>query len=401
MTSSLVTTERLRTLLDFAGSLTSTLELGEVLEELVDRVRALSASIGLAISVYDRERDCVVTLVGLAGGVREKLSADEELYRLADFPATRRVIEQMAPVQVRLSNREDDARERRLLERGRYRSLLMLPLAVRNEAVGVMEVFEAEDREFDADVIDFWEGVSGIVAVALRNASLYEDVHRLALEALNAEEHERRRVSEMLHDGALQNLYAARHDVVAARAGDSDSLERVETAVTESMTLLREGITELHPVLREAAGLEEALGALARRSERRGDFTCTVEVASEASGVHDELMLSVARELLTNAVKHARARRVLVSVGCERDGLTLTVTDDGVGLSPERRVAALRDGHVGLASVMARVKAVGGQFDITSGPGQGTVVRASIPGGVATRWPTATGARRRLPASAS
>lgn len=399
MSTPRATTERLQTLLDLAGSLTSTLELEEVLDELVRRVRELSEPTSLAISVYDGERDGVTTLVGMVAGAKEQLNADEELYRLADFPATRRVVKENVPVQVRLSNRKDDARERALLESAGFRSLLMLPLVVRGETVGVLEVFDAKERGFGPEVVEFWQGVCGIVAVALRNASLYADVHRLALEALNAEEHERLRLSEMLHDGALQSLCAARHDVVAARAGDSGSLERVETAVKECVALLRDGIAELHPVVRQQAGLKEALKALARRSGGRGGFDFTVAVASDATGVHDELVLSVARELLTNAAKHARAKRVSISVEREDEDLLLTVADDGVGLPPERQVAAVRDGHIGLASVAVRVQAVGGQLEIKTSAGRGTAVTASIPASGAASLPVPIGSPRLAAAS--
>ena len=99
----------------------------------------------------------------------------------------------------------------------------------------------------------------------------------------------------------------------------------------------------------------------------------------DAVGVHDELLLALARELLRNVAEHAGARRVRLDVRLEMDALVLRCTDDGRGFRTPPRGAALDDGHLGLAACTERVEAVGGVMEVRSAPGRGTVVRAALP----------------------
>jgi len=93
----------------------------------------------------------------------------------------------------------------------------------------------------------------------------------------------------------------------------------------------------------------------------------------------------VAEEALSNALRHARASAVTVTV--ERamvpDGpgaqTRLAIADDGVGFDPEARSIASR--RLGLVSMRERMEAAGGTFEIVSAPGRGTTVRASVPNG--------------------
>ena len=102
-------------------------------------------------------------------------------------------------------------------------------------------------------------------------------------------------------------------------------------------------------------------------------------VEADAEGVHDQLLLSVARELLINVVKHADATRVGLSVSRHQDAVVLQIVDDGRGFDLARRAEAVAPGHVGLASSVERVESLGGRLEIESAPGHGTRVRAELP----------------------
>jgi two-component system NarL family sensor kinase len=95
--------------------------------------------------------------------------------------------------------------------------------------------------------------------------------------------------------------------------------------------------------------------------------------------VRDELILSLARELLVNAAKHAGATHVDVAVRRSGDRLVLEVADDGAGIPDGRLDAAVRDGHIGLASSRQRVEAVGGRLVVVTALGTGTRVTAMLP----------------------
>jgi len=201
----------------------------------------------------------------------------------------------------------------------------------------------------------------------------------LAGEALGAEETVRRRISEILHDDALQTLLAASQDIREAAEGQPEALERASEALEQTIARLREVVFELHPIALEYGGLEAALKAIARHRGRRGQYQARVRVAPEAAGIHDLLLISVARELLTNVAKHAGAGAALVSVARGECNVVLQVSDDGRGMSAADRRLALERGHIGLASSSERVAAAGGELEVISGPGEGTVVRILLP----------------------
>jgi signal transduction histidine kinase len=110
-----------------------------------------------------------------------------------------------------------------------------------------------------------------------------------------------------------------------------------------------------------------------------GEFLAHVTVEPDAAGARDELVLSLARELLANAARHAGATRVDVTVRADGGTVLLSVSDDGAGISPGRVQAALAEGAIGLASCRERVEALGGSLTVRAAPGAGTRVLARIP----------------------
>jgi len=200
---------------------------------------------------------------------------------------------------------------------------------------------------------------------------------RLVAQALDAEDRERRRLAEALHDDAIQNLLAARQELGAAGGGSVD-LELVRTGLDRTVEQLRNAVFELHPYVLEQAGLPAALEAIAEHQARRGGFRWRVEVDDGARGVHDPLLFSIARELVTNAAKHAEARSLAVSVRRRGAEVVLEVEDDGVGFDEGRLREASRSGHIGLASCVERLEALDGRLEVDSRPGRGTRVRAAL-----------------------
>ena len=96
-------------------------------------------------------------------------------------------------------------------------------------------------------------------------------------------------------------------------------------------------------------------------------------------GRQDQLLFSLARELLSNAVRHASATRVALRVAREPGALVLEIDDDGVGICEEAREQAVSRGHIGLASCVERVEALGGEVAIQSADGAGTHIRVTVP----------------------
>jgi signal transduction histidine kinase len=166
-------------------------------------------------------------------------------------------------------------------------------------------------------------------------------------------------------------------DVLARGVAGAD--DRARAALDETHRQLREEVFAMHPVGLERAGLAAVLRHLAEAAARRGDFIATVQVDRSAVDARNDLLVSSARELLTNAAKHAHASGVDVTVHSDDGWLRLTVADDGDGFPAERLGQALTDGHIGLAATAERIRAVGGQITIDSTPTAGTTIIATFP----------------------
>jgi two-component system, NarL family, sensor kinase len=202
---------------------------------------------------------------------------------------------------------------------------------------------------------------------------------RLAAQTLEVEERERRRLGEALHDGAVQNLLVARQELAEARRGDTEALARVDEVLGLTVDELRGEIREVPPSVLDHAGLEAAVRSLADEHRRRGAPPIDIDVDPAVAGRHDRLVHSLSRELLSNAVRHASATHIELRLADDGGRTLLEVRDDGRGIRPNEVEGVIRDGHIGLASWIERVSAVGGTLDIDSAPGRGAVVRATIP----------------------
>lgn len=230
-----------------------------------------------------------------------------------------------------------------------------------------------------------WTGAAAtLLSFALRKRSariqeLAQDRQRLVTQAMDSVERERTRLANALHDSPVQNLIAARHDLRRAeRSGDPESFIRMHEALDVTIAELRREIFDLHPHVLDHVGLMAALEQVARR--RSGDANVRVTVGIDTGDVpQQEMLFALGRELLSNAVKHARADEIRLNVSRGDNGVTLEAADDGCGIAEGRVRQALLEGHIGLAAVKERVAAIGGSLTIATAPGAGTTVRVTLP----------------------
>jgi two-component system NarL family sensor kinase len=201
----------------------------------------------------------------------------------------------------------------------------------------------------------------------------------LVADSLQAEARERRRIAEALHDGVLQTLLAIRQDLDQAATGGAFDAVYAQEAAADAISELRATVSVLHPQVIEHSGLAAAIEAVAEQQAARARFEVSVAVAPEAIGFHDQLLLALAREALTNVAKHSGATEASVTLGVNGGDIVLEVCDDGRGFEWEREQDAVGAGHIGLASSSARVAAIGGAMEVGSAPGR-TVLRFRVPG---------------------
>lgn len=206
---------------------------------------------------------------------------------------------------------------------------------------------------------------------------------RLLAETMRADERNNRELSEQLHDGPLQNLLAARLDLDELRESPTAAnFDRLDAALRETVSALRTTVSTLNPQVLEHVGLSAAVNELAQATEQRWGTPVHTELDEVGRPEAQTLIYRAARELLTNAYKHARATKLDITLRREKDSTVLRVADDGIGFDPailDRRVA---EGHIGLASLVVGVEATGGSMDFGRPPGGGSVVTVTVPDGL-------------------
>jgi PAS domain S-box-containing protein len=244
----------------------------------------------------------------------------------------------------------------------------------REAPIGVLSGHSASPGRVGTEDAAFMETIANVLASAWKRlesdaevAAQSEARGRLVAMALDAEDRARRSISEALHDGPLQDLLALGHEVSRLRPaaeGDEAHLGRMRGGLARAVSQIREVMLDLHPVQLQVGGLESALRAICAQQASTAGYTCEVTIHPAASGRRDELVMSLARELLRNAGKHAQASLVEVSVALDEGAVRLDVVDDGVGLAEDRLPEALGSGHIGLASSRERAEAIGGSFRV-------------------------------------
>ncbi len=201
----------------------------------------------------------------------------------------------------------------------------------------------------------------------------------LIARALEAEERERGRLAEALHDEAIQNLLAARQALGPPGRGRAETdLEIVRTGLDRTVEQLRDAVFDLHPHLLRHAGLDAALKEVAARFPEP-ELTWTVEIDEDAAAPIAGTAFAITRELMTNVVKHAEATAADVVISSSGDGVRIMVADDGRGLDRDAARRAPVAGHVGLASCAERAEALGGRLAIASDDDSGTRVDVWLP----------------------
>ncbi|WP_251091630.1 ATP-binding protein [Streptomyces sp. Caat 7-52] len=210
--------------------------------------------------------------------------------------------------------------------------------------------------------------------------------HRLWLldRIMATEETEQRKIAETLHDGALQNILAARHfiDEAVTTPRPTDALQRADEALTQASRQLRTSVRTLHPEVLTTGGLVPALQHLTEQASERGKFHAEIHTSITTAGTADRPLFWLAREILENVVKHAHAKNVTVSLqphDHNPENIQLTITDDGIGIPQNALTRSLASGHIGLASHRARIEGIGGTFTIRNNTTGGTTVEAVVP----------------------
>jgi signal transduction histidine kinase len=219
-----------------------------------------------------------------------------------------------------------------------------------------------------------------------RLAESVEQIQALAGRLITAQEEERSRIARELHDGVNQELSAL--SIALARLGRSapsraagltGELGQLQQRAAGLVEEVRQLSHELHPGVLQHVGLVAALQGYCEEFKSEHGLDTTFRAEGDLGVVPIDRALCLYRatqEALGNVAKHAKARHVRVSVARDHADVRLTVADDGCGFD---QTEARGRGGLGLTSLDERVRLVGGQVTIRTGPQRGTEVRILVP----------------------
>lgn len=204
-----------------------------------------------------------------------------------------------------------------------------------------------------------------------------------------AVEQERARISHDIHDGLTQSVAAAlmETEILQAITTDArpeivDEIRRLKVIIGSALQESRSMIGHLRPPPLDPNEFPETLARLFEEFEQRADVELRWSVEPDFS-LHTYGMricvYRVLQEALNNIEQHARARTVRLRVRESAGAILLSITDDGVGFDPST-LPEESETRYGLRGMEERVKHLGGLLDIVSSPGEGTIIRAFIPG---------------------
>ena len=267
---------------------------------------------------------------------------------------------------------------------------LQVPLRHDGATVAVLSLVPRRLDELDAEANDLLRRVAANVSYALgtfaateRMRELAEDRRQLVHGVVSAEQRERVRIANDIHDESVPLLAALelRLGLLGRSAAADDPA--VRTTLSEMQTTLTKAVTGLRDLLFELddEDADDLVAAVEEAAEQILDpfglrWELAVEGAVELPEIERLQAMRILKEALVNVRKHARATTVRIALRGDADGVEVAVSDDGVGMSG---APARRPGHRGLASMRHRAEVSGGWLAVESCQGAGTTVRYAVP----------------------
>src|SRR5215216_988220 len=261
-------------------------------------------------------------------------------------------------------------------------SFLGVPIRSATRQLGQLYLTEKiNGSEFTADDEKIIQMLAAYAAAAIANARLHENTHRLAVLE------ERERIGMDLHDGIIQSIFGvglslegALHSLEEDPADAKKRIHHSIEALNQAIRDLRVYILDLRPRQMGNDGLMSGLKRLA--TEFRVNSRTEVVLTGPENDVLDLsasqslALFHICQEALANAAKHAKAKKLEISLWFTDDRALMEIHDDGKGFDVETKSHNI--GH-GLANMQTRAQAAGGDVDVSSAPGEGTTILAWVP----------------------
>lgn len=258
-----------------------------------------------------------------------------------------------------------------------------------------VEVSSSEVHDSQGEVVGSMASFIEVTERKLRERETQEHhrkLQELTQRMADLEEHERRRISNLIHDTTVQSLALSnvRLGAVSKLLSDAqlhdakDQLEAAREMITDGIRQCRLVMADLSPPLLYEVGLGAALRQFADRTAKQHGIRIVVHDSQPGLAVPESLrtvFYQSARELVLNACKHAAPSSINISLTHGDGQLRLLTRDDGSGFSLSKigEQDSVEEGGYGLFNIRQRVKRLGGELRIESNPGAGTEVSIRLP----------------------
>lgn len=255
--------------------------------------------------------------------------------------------------------------------------MILVPLALRTSSAGVLAVGRRAGRPiFTAADVPLLESFAEQASLALEYARALAEVSRLGLVE------DRERIARDLHDGVIQSLFAVGLGLqgTAALVGDTRLADRIQQYVTEIDRVIgdvRSYIFGLRPSVLMPGNLTNTIEQLAHEMQERTGVIVVADIDISLKSALADVAAQIAhivREALSNVGRHAGATTCRVTIRRDGDVAVVEVDDDGRGFD----IAQAHRG-MGMGNLDERAQSIHGTLDVVSEPGQGTVIRLTIP----------------------
>jgi signal transduction histidine kinase len=380
--------QELETLLTVSGSVASTLDMRQLLDAVFNALSSVLDYTAIAVLTLEDSQDLLTMMATRGPMAYASQDLQRVRYSVADLGCVWDRLRQEEPIVIPDLRR--DTEEASVL-RGAIgminnessdalpRSVLLVPLVVRGQIVGLLTLTNASAAAFDIRETSLALGIARQAAVAIENARLHERARQAAILE------ERQRLSRELHDSVTQSLYGISLYAEAASraltAGDTrpaaSNLREIRDTTQEALGEMRLLLFELRPPLLQEHGLAAALKARLQGVETRSGLVARFDCEAEErlSPEKEQELYRVAQEALNNVLKHAHAARVDVHLAVVNGDAALEIADDGVGFVPSSQGVY----GFGMRGMYERVERLGGTLRIESTPGGGTRLHVLVP----------------------
>ncbi len=253
------------------------------------------------------------------------------------------------------------------------------PIQAGGQLFGMFYVCDRVDgKPFSAE--DQWllETLAGYAALAIAGTRLMEQQSRLRLLE------ERERISMELHDGIIQSLYAVGMGVEMIRTDQDDDGEHLRPVVrqlNEIIDDIRHYIQDLHKQRSDVRTMRDQIQAMIDRLYVSPELTVELYVPDTPPLLDDrrfESVLQIINEALSNALRHAQATSLKVSIVQSEQALVISIRDDGIGFEQDENGMPFKQG-LGMQNMRRRAEILEAQLEISTQPGTGTQLVVIVP----------------------